>query len=117
MPKPSNASKSVIKLSYDGDEYELTYTRESVKQMENTGFDIQAFIANTKPATMSWALFEGAFIARCRGTKRKLIEEIYEHVSNKTDLLLALAELYGNTLTTLTDSSVDTEKNVTWETA
>lgn len=109
--------KEIIKLIYDGDIYELTYTRESIRQMESAGFDIQAFVNGTKPATMPSMLFEGAFIARNKGVKRKVIDDIYAHITEKTELLVALAELYSNTLSTLTDNAAveDDGKNVSWE--
>lgn len=107
-----------VKLKYDGVTYELTYTRESVKQMEADGFDIRAFVSGTMPATMNSKLFTGAFFARNRKMKRRIIDEIYDHINDKTDLLLALAELYANTLETLTDTAAEDDgKKVTWETA
>lgn len=108
----------MIKLTYDKATYELTFTRESVKQMEGSGFDVQAFVHGTKPGTMNFMLFEGAFAARNRKVKRKTIAEIYDHLENKSDLLVALAELYTATLETLIDTAAETDgKKVTWETA
>lgn len=105
-----------IKLTYDKITYELTFTRESVRKMEAAGFDIQALINGTKPGTMNPMLFAGAFSARNRKIKGKLIDEIYAHLDNKTDLLAALAELYGATLETLTDTAAEDDgKKVTWE--
>lgn len=105
-----------IKLTYDEKDYELLYTRETVRQMESTGFDIQAFVKGTKPGTMNFMLFEGAFAARNRKIKRKTIAEIYDHLPDKADLILALAEMYAATLETLTDTAAeDTGKKATWE--
>lgn len=106
-----------IELTYDGKKYELTYTRESVKRMENAGFDIQAFVSGTKPGTMNPLLFAGAFYARNRKVKGKLIEEIYDHLDGKTDLIVKLAEMYSETLDTLTDSAAaeDDGKKVSWK--
>lgn len=106
----------MVKLKYDNKVYELTYTRETVKRMEAAGFDIQAFAQGTKPVTMSYMLFEGAFAARNRNVKRNVIEAIYSHLDRKADLLVALAELYTATLETLVDSAAESDgKNVTWE--
>lgn len=106
-----------IKLKYDGVTYELTFTRETVKQAESAGFDIRAFLEGTRPGTMNSLLFSAAFAARNRKVKRRVIDEIYDHLSDKTDLLVALAELYAATLETLTDSAAEDDgKKVTWET-
>lgn len=108
---------NAIKLTYDKQTYELTFTRETVRQMEASGFDIQAFVQGTKPGTMNFMLFEGAFAARNRKMKRKVISEIYDHLEGKSELLPVLAELYAATLDTLVDSAAESDdgKKVTWE--
>lgn len=107
---------TAIKLTYDGKIYELTFTRESVRQMERSGFKIQDLLNGATPATSYKQLFDGAFLARNKKLNRHKIDEIYEHLGDKTDLITALAELYGATLETLTDTaSEDDGKKVTWE--
>ena len=64
-----------IKLTFEGKSYELTYTRETVKQMENTGFDIQ-MLAH-QPTVQGDKMFAGAFLAKCKGVKRKVIDDIW----------------------------------------
>ena len=54
-----------IKLTFEGKSYELTYTRETIKQMENTGFDIQ-MLAH-QPTVQGDKMFAGAFLAKCKG--------------------------------------------------
>lgn len=109
-------AKDAIRLTYDKKVYELTFTRETVKQLEQAGFNLRELADGSKPATMSEMLFTGAFAARHRKTKRKEISEIYDHLSNKPELTVALVELYSATLETLTDTAaVDDGKNVTWE--
>lgn len=102
-----------INFTYDDKVYELTYTRETVKQMENTGFDIQ--LLAHQPTVQGERMFTGAFLAKCKGVKRKLIEEMWAHVDadDKNALLSALAELYGDAM----NSMVDDGKKVTWEIA
>lgn len=105
-----------IKLTYDNVTYELTYTRESVKRMESEGFNFLDFANGAKPATMNPLFFAGAFKARHAKTKRRLIDEIYNHIENKSALFEVLADLYAATLDTLVDSAAETDdgKNVTW---
>lgn len=108
-----------INLTYDGKTYELAFTRESVKQMERGGFRLNDLLNGNQMATMSDMLFHGAFAARNPKLKRKVIDDIYDHLSNKADLLAALVELYAEPLSTLTDKAAveDEEKNVSWEMA
>lgn len=105
-----------VKLTYDNVTYELTYTRESVKQMENTGFNFLDFVNGSKPATMNPLFFAGAFRARHPKIKRRLVDEIYNHLEKKPELIEVLVDLYSATLDTLVDSAAETDdgKNVTW---
>lgn len=101
---------SKIVLNYEKKEYVLEYNRQSVKQMEGQGFILEELA--TKPMTMIPMLFSGAFIKNCRGTKRAVIDEIYEGIGDKASLMEALMEMYAETLSTLTDGNG--EGNVTW---
>ena len=65
-----------------------------------------------KPATMIPLLFEGAFIKNCRGIKRKVMDEIYEGIKEKSPFIQALAEMYAETLSTLMEDNP--EGNVSW---
>lgn len=101
---------SKIVLNYEKKEYVLEYNRQSVKTMESQGFVLEDISA--KPMTMIPMLFSGAFIKNCRGTKRAVIDEIYEGIGDKNALMEALIEMYAETLSTLTDDNG--EGNVTW---
>ena len=108
---------NAIRLTYDGKSYELCFTRESVKEIETSGFNIQALVDGSTPVTSREQLFYGAFRARHKGIKRRLVDEIYAHVTDKNGLLSALVEMYGDTLTTLMDEPEDDGKNASWEMA
>lgn len=101
---------SKINLTYDKNEYVLEYNRQSVKTMENQGFVLEEL--TKKPANMIPMLFSGAFIKNHRGLKRNLIDEIFDSIENKTELMEALMEMYAETLSTLTEGSG--EGNATW---
>lgn len=102
---------SKIVLKHNNKEYVLEYNRQSVKMIEGQGFVLDEIA--TKPVTMIPLLFQGAFIKNCKGTKRAVIDEIYDGIGNKSDLMNVLLEMYAETLSSLTD---DTEEgNVTWE--
>ena len=102
---------SKIVLNYDGKEYELEYSRQSVRTMEAQGFVLEQISA--KPVTMIPMLFTGAFIKNHKGIKRNLMDEIYDEISDKTGLLQALMEMYADTLSSLTDDK-EAEGNATW---
>ena len=104
---------SKINLTYDKKEYVLEYNRQSVKTMENQGFVLEEL--TKKPANMIPLLFAGAFIKNHsgkNGASRKVIDEIFDGLDDKTALMEALMEMYAETLGSLTDSNG--EGNVTW---
>ena len=102
---------SKISMTYGKTEYTLEYNRQSVKTMEAQGFVLDEL--TSKPMTMIPLLFSGAFIKNHRGTKRSVIDEIFDEVSDKNGLMEALMEMYAETLSTLTESN-ENEGNVTW---
>ena len=81
---------SKIELTYEKKTYILEYNRQSVKMMEGQGFVLDEIAS--KPMTMIPLLFQGAFIKNCKGTKRAVIDEIFENIGNKTTLMEALME-------------------------
>ena len=104
---------SKINLTYEKREYVLEYNRQSVKTMESQGFVLEEL--TTKPMTMIPLLFSGAFIKNHSGkdgVKRKVVDEIFNEISDKTALMEALMEMYAETLATLTEDNG--EGNVTW---
>lgn len=103
---------SKITFTYGKTEYNLEYSRQSVKTMESQGFVLDEI--SSKPMTMIPMLFQGAFQKNHRGMKRNLIDEIYDNISDKTGLMQALIELYAETLSTLTEDNENNEGNVVW---
>ena len=102
-----------INLTYDKKDYVLEYNRQSVKTMESQGFVLEELTA--KPMTMIPLLFSGAFIKNHsgkNGVKRKVVDEIFDGLDDKSALVESLMEMYAETLSTLTESSG--EGNVTW---
>ena len=102
---------SKITLTHKNKEFVLEYNRQSVRMMEGQGFAINEL--SSKPMTMIPLLFQGAFIKNCKGVKRAVIDEIYDGIGNKGELMNVLIEMYAETLSSLTDDNE--EGNVTWE--
>ena len=102
-----------IKFKYEGKEYVLEFTRQSVEEMERRGFVAEEVL--TKPLTVLPTLFAGAFIANHRFTKRKVINEIFKQIDDKGGLLDALAEMYSLVIDEFTEELEKKNKNLTWE--
>ncbi len=103
-----------IKFDYNGNTYNLTYTRRTIEKMEDEGFDITA--AQTKPMSTLPKLFKGAFYANHPNIEDNVIDEIYGLMKDKQGLIQVLAGMYNDTLKTLLDEPTD-EKNILWTTS
>lgn len=101
-----------ITLNYDGVDYTLEFTRRTVSQLENQGFNINE--VGDKPATMIPMLYEGAFLAHHKMAKNDIIWKIYDGIEDKEGLMGALAEMYAEPIEALLSGNEDAEKNVKW---
>lgn len=103
-----------ITFTYEGKEYKLEFTRRSIRQMEENGFNIQNI--NEKPMTFLPDFFAGSFRANHRNVKRELIDEIYDNMPNKDKLIEKLVEMYNEPLAALMDEpDENSTKKVDWE--
>lgn len=112
------AAKVINFHSPDGkNTYELTFTRESAEATERNGFQIYEFSNGINPIKNTSTLFYGAFIARNKGIKRKLVDDMLAHIEDKEGLMAALMEMYADSVKALvaTDEEDKTAKNATWE--
>ena len=101
-----------LNFTYQDREYCLEFTRKSVEAMERTGF-VAADI-ETKPMTVLPALFKGAFLANHRFVKTEVIDEIFSKMTNKTELINKLAEMYNEPIMALVDEPEENEGNLAW---
>lgn len=102
-----------LKFSYNGVNYTLAFTRESVKEMENQGFNFQE--AGGKVINTCDKLFYGAFGVYHKGIKRRLVNEIWENLDNKNELIEQLTEMIEATVADFMSVEVDNPKKITWE--
>ena len=100
-----------LTFSYNGKDYVLEYTRNTVRQMESNGF--VADVIDRKPMTVLPALFAGAFLAHHRHEKTEVVEEIYSKLGDKHSLIEKLAEMYNEPISTLLDEPEE-GKNLEW---
>lgn len=101
-----------LKFTYLDKDYCLEFTRRTVEQMERSGFRAEDIA--TKPMTTLPTLFAGAFLANHRGIKRDIIDEIYSKMTNKSDLIGKLAEMYNEPIMALVDEPAESEGNLDW---
>lgn len=101
-----------LRFTYEGREFCLEYTRKSVETMEKQGF--VASEIKEKPMTTLPALFAGAFLANHRFVKQELIDAIFAKMTNKSDLIGKLAEMYNEPIMALVDEPEEAEGNLTW---
>ena len=101
-----------LNFEYKGNKYTLEFTRRTVEQMEREGF--VADDLKSKPMTMLPTLFAGAFKAHHRYVKPDVIDEIYSKMTNKSDLIGKLAEMYNEPIAALLDEPVESSENLTW---
>lgn len=101
-----------LQFSYDGTDYTLEFTRRSVQEMEKKGF--VASDIDTKPMTVLPALFAGAFLAHHRFVKANVIDDIFNHMTRKEELIEKLADMYNEPILSLVNEPEESEGNVTW---
>ena len=101
-----------LNFTYNGKNYCLEFTRRSVEMMENQGF--VASDVRDKPAKTLPALFAGAFLAHHRFEKPGVINEIFDHMTNKQELIGKLAEMYNEPINAMLSEPEENEGNVSW---
>ena len=100
-----------IEFTYEGKDYKLEFTKNTVRQMERRGFVADDFAA--KPMTMIPDLFAGAFLANHGTVKREKIDKIYSMMGDKQKLVGALTEMYNEPIEALLEEPED-GKNLDW---
>ena len=101
-----------ITIDCKGTKYTLEYTRRTVEQMEKAGFVAEDI--KTKPMSLLPQLFAGAFLAHHRFVKAEVIDEIYSKMTNKSELIGKLAEMYNEPILALIDEPAESSENLTW---
>lgn len=71
--------KTRIKFSYEGEDYTLEYTADSLKKMQKEGFNFAE--AERYALSLAEDLFSGAFIANHNNVPKKRRQEIFHDLS------------------------------------
>jgi hypothetical protein len=104
-----------VTITYKQNEYVLEFSRTTAQAIEDQGFVLDQL--GDKPAKMIPLLVYGAFMKNNRGIKRNLVDEIYENLVGKIGkdgedgFISVLAEMYAETVSTLTDDNAVDEGN------
>lgn len=101
-----------IEFEYQNEKYCLEYSRDAIKYIEMQGFDMQQFLK--KPMIMGDLAFQGAFVKNHKNINNSKINEIFEHLNDKTKLINTLLEMVQETYDDLYTDSKD-EKNTDWK--
>ena len=103
----------MITLTYNDKKYLLTFTRETMKTLQTSGFDLNDL--RSKPNVMIPLLFRGAFLANHRDLKTKIIDDIFDNLTGRTDLIGELVGMYQECVDSLFDEPENPSGNVSWE--
>ena len=101
-----------IRIKYEGLDYTLEFTRNSIVTMERNGFNVTEL--QSKPMTRFSQLFAGAFLAHHKSVKQSEIDKIFAALGNKEKLLTSLVDMYNEPLSTLIEDGGN-EGNAIWE--
>ena len=104
---------NAVTFTYKSENYTLDFDRNTAVLLEQQGFKVENVYE--KPNTYIPMLFYYAFAKYHRGIKRNLVDEIYEKMPKKQELVKALVELYLETGNSLFDEPEGNEGNLTWE--
>lgn len=102
-----------LTISFGNKEYTLEFTRRSVATMERRGFNPSDI--EDKPITTLPTLFAGAFLAHHATVKQEVIDDIFSHLTNKSEFIGKLAEMYNEPIKALLDEPAEDDAgNVSW---
>lgn len=105
-------SQPVVKFTYKGNEYKLTYTRKTVKKLSNQGLTPEYVRSN--PIEGIPRLFAGSFQVNHASTTQNQIDEMFDLMGDKEELLDALINLYLQPLHDLFGEPDESSK-IKWE--
>ncbi|MBR1749975.1 MAG: DUF5055 domain-containing protein [Ruminococcus sp.] len=106
------ATNKKIRLSFEGKEYTLEFSKNTVRAMQANGFDISKL--DVFPNLVIPDLFAGAFRKNHPFIKNDVLENIYGSIRNKDELIRTLGEMYNEPALGLFEEPEDDTKNVEW---
>lgn len=105
--------KTRIKFNYEGVDYTLEFTADSLKKMQAKGFN---FVDSEAQAlTVPEDLFSGAFIANHNNVPEKRRQEIYHDLAEDNEDGEALLEILAEMVAEAMDEITYHSGNTKWE--
>lgn len=103
-----------LKFRYKDNDYVLEFNRKTVSTLERNGFKVkELFDFPNVNLPLLWA---GAFLANHKRTKREVIDEIFENIPDKENIISKLYEMYLEPTEALFDEPENEEGKIEWET-
>lgn len=101
-----------IKFSYDGKDYALGFTRETVLEAEDKGFNLGT--AQTKPLHSTYDMFKYSFLMNHKDITDEEVSKIYDLFTDKSTLNSKLIDLYSDSVNSLLDDN-KSKNAIKWE--
>ena len=102
-----------ITIEYKGESYKLGFTRDSIKRMEDRGFDFSK--AEQRQISSLFDLVEGAFRTYTPKITTEKVMEIWGVLKGKDELYKALFEMFQEPLKVLNEPDEEESGNATWK--
>ena len=103
---------TTINFEYSGKEYCLEFDRKTIKQMEGRGF--VASRITEAPMSVLPDLFAGAFLKHHKFVKREVIDEIFNAMGNRRELIDTLAQMYNEPIEALMTDEPEEGNAIAW---
>lgn len=103
-----------IKFSFEGNDYTLEFTRNTIRTMESQGFTLSQ--VSDKPISVLPALFRGAFLAHHKFIKAEVVDKIFAKMTDREKLFETLADMYNEPIVALMNEPAADEGNISWTT-
>lgn len=103
--------KTRIKFNYDGVDYTLEFTADSLKKMQARGFNF----TNAESITAPEELFSGSFIANHNNVPERRRQEIYHDLAEDAESGDALLDILGEMVSEAMDEITYHSGNTKWE--
>lgn len=101
-----------IEFNVDGEHYTLGYTRNTIRQMEQSGFNINEL--NAKPMTLIPRLWAGAFLMNHKREKQERINHIWNRMDRKDELVEKLTDMYLDAMSTIIEEEETDSPKIEW---
>jgi len=109
------AEQRWVTVSYEDKDYQLGFTKQTVRLAESMGFNLGDLQTQSKVVAPITILFYSSFLAKQARIKEDLVDKIYDALDNKVGLISELVTLYSDTIAAMMeDGNKEEGKNATW---